>query len=315
MHIHIHHTKSVPFPPVICPAIRPTGSRGLLSEWGVPDPLSVRNTSLNPDALTRLHSAWKAKRLFQLGPACLAAIDFVTMGKSSVKSRSKSLRESFNCFFFLASPEIKGYSGFCSVLLSSVLSWVMGLEAEATQWGEPVTNPQPKHFEDLVFKNFHSYLCIHLQYSMFLLPECQVLLLCGIWWRFTDMHNVFLVSVLWCTRIWQHLSCLDAYKRTHGLTHLVSIILCCAWFLLWKGHTLRQVTWGDSQQLSTEGESEEKSKCDAILKHSCQSKYHNFTYQNWNPNFLDSLYLTATQYYYLSDNLIKRFAQKTEAQW
>lgn len=111
----------------------------------------------------------------------------------------------------------------------------MGLEAEATQWGEPVTNPQPKHFEDLVFKNVHSNLCIHLQYSMFLLPECQVLLLCGIWWRFTDMHNVFLVSVLWRTRIWQHLSCLDAYKRTHGLTHLVSIILWCAWFLPLKG--------------------------------------------------------------------------------
>lgn len=164
MHIHIHHTKSVPFPPVICPAIRPTGSRGLLSEWGVPDPLSVRNTSLNPDALTRLHSAWKAKSLFQLGPACLAAIDFVTMGKSSVKSRSKSLRESFNYFFSLLLLKLKA-------------------------------------------------------------------------------------------------------KRTHGLTHLVSIILWCAWFLLWKGHTLRQVTWGDSQQLSTEGESEEKSKCDAILNH------------------------------------------------
>lgn len=109
-----------PSPPVICPAIRPTGSRGLLSEWGVPDPLSVRNTSLNPDALTRLHSAWKAKSLFQLGPACLAAIDFVTMGKSSVKSRSKSLRESFNYFFSLLLLKLKATVD--SALSSSPLS-------------------------------------------------------------------------------------------------------------------------------------------------------------------------------------------------
>lgn len=64
---------------------------------GVPNPLSVRNTSLNPNV-------WRAKSFFQLGPARLASIDYVTMGKSSIKSSNRSLEDKVSISFF--SPEI-----------------------------------------------------------------------------------------------------------------------------------------------------------------------------------------------------------------
>lgn len=62
---------------------------------GVPNPLSVRNTSLNPNV-------WRAKSFFQLGPARLASIDYVTLGKSSIKSSNRSLEEKVSISFFFS---------------------------------------------------------------------------------------------------------------------------------------------------------------------------------------------------------------------
>lgn len=142
---HTHITELAPAPHVEFPAIMATSSAGLQSKRGVPDPLSVRNTSLNPDALTRLHSAWKAKSLFQLGPACPAAIDFVTMEKSMSNQVANHWEKVSISFFLLLAPaEIKGYSGLCSVLLCSVILRVIGGVAEQEQ--DEVTNPEAAAF-------------------------------------------------------------------------------------------------------------------------------------------------------------------------
>lgn len=94
------------------------------AKGGVPNPLSVRNTSLNPNV-------WRAKSFFQLGPARLASIDYVTLGKSSIKSSNRSLEEKVSISFFLL--KFKGCSRYYPRLISSVLSWLMGWGAVDTR--------------------------------------------------------------------------------------------------------------------------------------------------------------------------------------